>query len=181
MVFVIDGAEWTLDLREGQGSLSKGPPPEKADITLTISGGPALPAALPVGRAGPPLLGRPAREAESEGAAAWRWQCCVTILIYLCLLHRPAPALPADDNFVKLVMGKLGPQPAFLMRKLKIQGSMGWVGPAGWAQELSRQTGLAPAHPVAWSCQLLLIFGPRAVGLAPRAVDCEVGGEPVFA
>lgn len=32
---------------------------------------------------------------------------------------------PSDDNFVKLVMGKLGPQQAFLMRKLKIQGSMG--------------------------------------------------------
>ncbi|KAL4426968.1 hypothetical protein ABPG77_009529 [Micractinium sp. CCAP 211/92] len=67
VVFVIDGVEWTLDLREGQGTLSKGPPPEKADITLTIN----------------------------------------------------------DDNFAKLVMGKLGPQQAFLMRKLKIQGSMG--------------------------------------------------------
>ncbi|KAL4457934.1 hypothetical protein ABPG75_012799 [Micractinium tetrahymenae] len=67
VVFVIDGVEWTLDLREGQGKLTKGAPPEKADITLTIS----------------------------------------------------------DDNFVKLVMGKLGPQQAFLMRKLKIQGSMG--------------------------------------------------------
>lgn len=30
-----------------------------------------------------------------------------------------------DDNFVKLVMGKLNPQSAFLMRKLKISGSMG--------------------------------------------------------
>lgn len=30
-----------------------------------------------------------------------------------------------DDNFVKLVNGKLGPQQAFLMRKLKIQGKMG--------------------------------------------------------
>lgn len=38
MVFVIDGAEWTLDLREGKGTLVKGPPPEKADITLTIKG-----------------------------------------------------------------------------------------------------------------------------------------------
>jgi putative sterol carrier protein len=31
----------------------------------------------------------------------------------------------SDDNFAKLVMGKLGPQQAFLMRKLKISGSMG--------------------------------------------------------
>lgn len=38
VVFVIDGAEWTLDLREGQGTLSKGPPPDKADITLTMNG-----------------------------------------------------------------------------------------------------------------------------------------------
>ncbi len=37
----------------------------------------------------------------------------------------PCTALAADDNFAKLVMGKLGPQQAFLMRKLKIQGSMG--------------------------------------------------------
>lgn len=39
----------------------------------------------------------------------------------------PRPPCPcaADDNFVRMVMGKLGPQQAFLMRKLKIQGSMG--------------------------------------------------------
>ncbi|CAK0734671.1 hypothetical protein CVIRNUC_000465 [Coccomyxa viridis] len=30
----------------------------------------------------------------------------------------------SDENFVKLVMGKMGPQQAFLMRKLKIGGSM---------------------------------------------------------
>ncbi|KAK9864927.1 hypothetical protein WJX84_010474 [Apatococcus fuscideae] len=30
----------------------------------------------------------------------------------------------SDDNFVKLVAGKIGPQQAFLMRKLKIGGSM---------------------------------------------------------
>ncbi|KAK9827970.1 hypothetical protein WJX81_003031 [Elliptochloris bilobata] len=30
----------------------------------------------------------------------------------------------SDDNFVKLVSGKMGPQQAFLMRKLKIGGSM---------------------------------------------------------
>ncbi|KAK9833083.1 hypothetical protein WJX74_006708 [Apatococcus lobatus] len=29
-----------------------------------------------------------------------------------------------DDNFVKLVNGKIGPQQAFLLRKLKIGGSM---------------------------------------------------------
>lgn len=41
VVFVIDGNRWTLDLREGKGTLAKGPPPEseKADITLTIKGG----------------------------------------------------------------------------------------------------------------------------------------------
>ncbi|EFN58752.1 hypothetical protein CHLNCDRAFT_14910, partial [Chlorella variabilis] len=60
------GAEWTLDLREGKGTLVKGPPPEKADITLTIK----------------------------------------------------------DGDFVRMVGGKLGPQQAFLMRKLKIAGSM---------------------------------------------------------
>eukprot|EP00891_Asterochloris_glomerata_P000028 jgi/Astpho2/28/fgenesh1_pm.00001_%23_5_t len=31
----------------------------------------------------------------------------------------------SDENFAKLVMGKLGPQQAFLLRKLKIGGSMG--------------------------------------------------------
>ena len=36
VVFKIDDQEWTLDLRPGQGSLLQGPPPEKADITLTI-------------------------------------------------------------------------------------------------------------------------------------------------
>ncbi len=38
IVFKIDDDEWTLDLREGtSGSLQQGPPPEKADLTLTIS------------------------------------------------------------------------------------------------------------------------------------------------
>lgn len=67
VVFKIDGEDWTLDLREGKGTLTKGGPEDKADLTLTIG----------------------------------------------------------DENFAKLVMGKLGPQQAFLMRKLKIQGSMG--------------------------------------------------------
>lgn len=31
----------------------------------------------------------------------------------------------SDANFAKLVAGKLGPQQAFLLRKLKIKGSMG--------------------------------------------------------
>ena len=38
MVFEIDGAAWTLDLREGEGSLTEGRPEDKPDITLTISG-----------------------------------------------------------------------------------------------------------------------------------------------
>jgi hypothetical protein len=38
VVFVIDGLQWTLDLREGKGTLVQGPPMEKADITLTIKG-----------------------------------------------------------------------------------------------------------------------------------------------
>jgi len=67
VVFKIDGDDWTLDLREGAGTVKKGGPAEKPDLTLTIS----------------------------------------------------------DDNFSKLVMGKLSPQQAFLMRKLKISGSMG--------------------------------------------------------
>lgn len=67
VVFNIDGEQWALDLRQGSGSVSKGAPAEKPDLTLTIS----------------------------------------------------------DENFVKLVMGKLNPQQAFLLRKLKINGSMG--------------------------------------------------------
>ena len=41
VMFVIDGQQWTLDLRQGgQGSLVEGPPPEgaKPDLTLTING-----------------------------------------------------------------------------------------------------------------------------------------------
>ena len=40
VLFVIDGEQWTLDLREGRGSLAKGAPAEgeKPDITLTING-----------------------------------------------------------------------------------------------------------------------------------------------
>jgi putative sterol carrier protein len=52
VVFNIDGEQWALDLRQGSGSVSKGAPAEKPDLTLTIS----------------------------------------------------------DENFVKLVMGKLNPQ-----------------------------------------------------------------------
>ncbi len=52
VVFNIDGEQWALDLREGKGSVNKGAPADKPDLTLTIS----------------------------------------------------------DENFVKLVMGKLNPQ-----------------------------------------------------------------------
>jgi 3-hydroxyacyl-CoA dehydrogenase/3a,7a,12a-trihydroxy-5b-cholest-24-enoyl-CoA hydratase len=52
VVFNVDGEQWALDLRQGSGSVSKGAPAEKPDLTLTIS----------------------------------------------------------DENFVKLVMGKLNPQ-----------------------------------------------------------------------
>lgn len=38
VVFNLDGQEWTLDLREGKGSLTKGSPEDKADLTLTLSG-----------------------------------------------------------------------------------------------------------------------------------------------
>ncbi|KAI8476155.1 MAG: SCP2 sterol-binding domain-containing protein [Monoraphidium minutum] len=67
VVFDVDGEQWALDLREGSGSVAKGPPADKPDLTLTIS----------------------------------------------------------DSNFAQLVMGKLNPQQAFLLRKLKISGSMG--------------------------------------------------------
>lgn len=36
-MFVIDGDKWTLDLREGAGSVTQGPPIDKPDLTLTIS------------------------------------------------------------------------------------------------------------------------------------------------
>lgn len=52
VVFKIEGEDWTLDLREGKGTLTKGAPEGDADLTLTIG----------------------------------------------------------DENFAKLVMGKLGPQ-----------------------------------------------------------------------
>ncbi|KAK9824365.1 hypothetical protein WJX72_009727 [[Myrmecia] bisecta] len=69
VLFKVDDDEWTLDLRSGAGSLTKGSPPngEKPDLTLTM----------------------------------------------------------AENTFVQLVNGKTGPQTAFLMRKLKISGSMG--------------------------------------------------------
>jgi putative sterol carrier protein len=69
VVFKVDDATWTLDLRAGKGKLTKGEPPadEKADITLTM----------------------------------------------------------ADAVFVGLVSGKTSAQQAFIMRKLKINGSMG--------------------------------------------------------
>jgi len=37
VVFAIDGDNWTLDLREGSGSVKKGLPEDKPDLTLTIS------------------------------------------------------------------------------------------------------------------------------------------------
>lgn len=37
VVFKVDDEDWTLDLREGQGSVTKGLPKEKADLTLTIN------------------------------------------------------------------------------------------------------------------------------------------------
>lgn len=37
VVFVIDGQQWTLDLREGAGSVTQGPPTDKPDLTMTIS------------------------------------------------------------------------------------------------------------------------------------------------
>lgn len=67
IVFDIDKEKWTLDLRPGKGSVTKGSPEgDKPDLTLTIT----------------------------------------------------------DENFLKLTSGKIGPQQAFLTRKLKISGSM---------------------------------------------------------
>uniref|UniRef100_A0A7S0WZF5 SCP2 domain-containing protein n=1 Tax=Chlamydomonas leiostraca TaxID=1034604 RepID=A0A7S0WZF5_9CHLO len=69
VVFKIDDEEWALDLRpdsEAVGTLAKGPPSDKPDITLTMT----------------------------------------------------------DAVFAQLVAGKLNPQNAFMMRKLKIAGSM---------------------------------------------------------
>lgn len=37
VVFVIDGDTWTLDLREGAGTVTQGPPIDKPDLTLTMS------------------------------------------------------------------------------------------------------------------------------------------------
>lgn len=37
IVFDIDGEQWSLDLREGSGSLAKGLPADKADLTLTVT------------------------------------------------------------------------------------------------------------------------------------------------
>lgn len=37
VVFLIDGQHWTLDLREGAGTVTQGPPIDKPDLTLTIS------------------------------------------------------------------------------------------------------------------------------------------------
>jgi hypothetical protein len=37
VVFLIDGQHWTLDLREGAGTVLQGPPIDKPDLTLTIS------------------------------------------------------------------------------------------------------------------------------------------------
>lgn len=34
---MIDGEQWSLDMREGAGSVTKGPPADKPDLTLTIS------------------------------------------------------------------------------------------------------------------------------------------------
>ena len=58
-----------------------------------------------------------------SGRAGWRAGRHTPILHPLPSRRVP-PEPAADDNFVKLVMGKLGPQQAFLMRKLKIAGSM---------------------------------------------------------
>ncbi|KDD75382.1 hypothetical protein H632_c710p0 [Helicosporidium sp. ATCC 50920] len=66
VVFKIDGEQFTLDLRPGNGSVKQAAPEGKADLTVTVS----------------------------------------------------------DENFMKLVKGKLNPQTAFLMRKLKIAGAM---------------------------------------------------------
>eukprot|EP01025_Chloroclados_australasicus_P027394 TRINITY_DN2717_c0_g1_i1.p5 TRINITY_DN2717_c0_g1~~TRINITY_DN2717_c0_g1_i1.p5 ORF type:complete len:138 (-),score=14.81 TRINITY_DN2717_c0_g1_i1:1536-1895(-) len=67
ILFKIDGSQWTLDLRSGDGKIQEGIlEGEKPDLELQIS----------------------------------------------------------DENFVKLVMGKMSSQTAFLMGKLKITGSM---------------------------------------------------------
>ena len=38
MVFKVDGAEFTLDLREGKGELREGTPDDKPDLVLAING-----------------------------------------------------------------------------------------------------------------------------------------------
>jgi len=81
VVFKIDGAEWTLDLRVAEEGAAAASPSAAAGGRV---------------REGPP--------AEGEAAD-------LTLTI-------------KDDDFVKLVAGKLNPQQAFLTRRLKIQGAM---------------------------------------------------------
>jgi hypothetical protein len=56
-VFNIDGEQWALDLRQGSGSVSKGAPAEKPDLTLTISDENFV--KLVMGKLNPQQVGRP--------------------------------------------------------------------------------------------------------------------------
>jgi predicted lipid carrier protein YhbT len=87
VIFKIDGDDWTLDLREGKGTLNPGGRRLQRPPTATTT----VPTAAAV----------PAAPKED--------------LTLTC----------TSDTFIKLVMGKVNPQQAFIMRKLKINGSMG--------------------------------------------------------
>lgn len=124
--------DWTLDLRpeSGSGSLSAGAPKEKADITLTMSD--AVFAQLVAGKLNPQNVG------AFLGALLWRgpwpliheegWRCCGVGQVEWEVggaksLQPPIPLKMAlsDPCLVHVCTSAQ----AFLMRKLKIAGSMG--------------------------------------------------------
>ena len=119
-MFKVDDDDWTLDLREGKGSVAKGVPADKPDLTLTINDENF--AKMVMGKLNPQQvrdckgvcvfwgvrMGRRARtitrlrRARAAAAAAARVKT-----------HTPTSHTPRHTP------------KAFLLRKLKISGAMG--------------------------------------------------------
>jgi putative sterol carrier protein len=110
VVFDIDGEKWALDLRTGEGSLVKGAPSDKPDLTLTMTD--TNFAQLVMGKLNPQQARPQAGEiVAAQFARSRRGGCAIS-----ARPQRPLKPIPAPSGHASLQ--------AFLLRKLKINGSM---------------------------------------------------------
>ena len=113
-MFKVEEDDWTLDLREGKGSVAKGVPSDKPDLTLTVSDENF--AKMVMGKLNPQQVGFVVSFCDGRGARARVGKSGGGGGEGGGDRHPPTQHTHANKQYTNK---------AFLLRKLKISGSMG--------------------------------------------------------